>query len=58
MTAEEYKEALASLGMSQSAAADFLGISIRTAHAYAHGRPIPTAVARLLRILLHTQGVN
>ncbi len=45
MTANQYRTALETLGLSQGAAARFLGVSIRTSWGYANGEPIPKAVA-------------
>jgi transcriptional regulator with XRE-family HTH domain len=52
VTADRFRAALAKLGLSQAAAAQFLGISIRTAHGYANGHPIPDATAKLLRLMI------
>jgi hypothetical protein len=56
MTANQYRTALDKLGLSQGAAADFLGISIRTSHGYANGEtPIPEAIAKLLRLMVRLE---
>ena len=52
MTANQYRIALDALGLSQDAAADFLGIALRTSHGYANGSPIPEAIAKLLRLMV------
>jgi hypothetical protein len=46
MTKDDYRAALAALGLSQVAAAKVLGIADRTSRAYALGeRPVPEPVA-------------
>ena len=50
MTPAQYRNALDRLGLSQVKAAEWLGISIRSAHAYANNAPIPDAIAKLLRL--------
>jgi hypothetical protein len=52
VTARQYREALDALGLSQGAAADWLGISIRSSHGYANGTEIPEPIAKLLRLML------
>lgn len=53
MTANQYRKALDELGMSQQAAADFLGVSLRTSQGYALDEyPVPEAAAKLLRLML------
>lgn len=52
MTRNQYRAALAALGLSQAGAAEFLGISIRSSHGYANGEPIPEPTAKLLRLML------
>ena len=53
MTPQQYVKAIASLGMTQGQAADFLGISLRTSASYASGNfPVPLASAKLLRLIL------
>lgn len=52
LTSKQYRAALAALGLSQGQAAEFLGVGIRTAHGYANDRPIPEAVAKLLRVMV------
>lgn len=44
MTASEYRQHLAALGLTQAGAAAVLGIHLRTSQAYAGGRPIPKAI--------------
>ena len=55
MTANQYETALAKLGLSQVAAAKFLGISIRAAHGYANGATIPEPIAKLLRLMVRLE---
>lgn len=52
MTPKQFRAAIAALGMSQGAAAEFFGVTIRTAHAWANEAPIPEAVAKLLRVMI------
>lgn len=47
----QYRATIERLGLSQAAAAELLGISLRTSHGYANGEPIPEMVAALLRLL-------
>jgi hypothetical protein len=56
MSAAEYRFVICGLGLTQGAAAKLLGVSIRTSHAYANGRPIPKACAELLRDRLGYRG--
>ena len=44
--------ALDQLDLTQSCAAEFLNVSLRTAHGYANGRPIPESTAKLLRLMV------
>lgn len=55
MTATQYKAAIAKLGLSQTAAAEFLGISLRTSHGYANGKPIPQPIVMLLLVLMQNR---
>jgi hypothetical protein len=56
MTAEEYRDTLATLNLTQLRAADALGISLRTSQAYAIGEyPVPEPVARLLKLMVKLQ---
>jgi transcriptional regulator with XRE-family HTH domain len=55
MTANQYRAALAKLNLTQAAAAEFLGISIRTSHGYANGEPIPEGYAKLLRLVIRLE---
>jgi DNA-binding XRE family transcriptional regulator len=50
MTADDYRQAMIDLGLTQNEAADFLGVSLRTAHGYANEQPVPLCVAKLLRL--------
>jgi DNA-binding XRE family transcriptional regulator len=52
MTANQYRTALERLGLSQGAAAKFLGVSLRTSWGYANGEPIPEGYAKLLRLMI------
>jgi transcriptional regulator with XRE-family HTH domain len=52
MTANQFRAALKNLGLSQARAAEFLKISLRTAHGYANGEPIPKPTAKLLRLMV------
>lgn len=52
MTGEEYREIIADLGLTQAAAASFLGIDERTARRWiANDHPIPLAVELLLHVM-------
>jgi DNA-binding XRE family transcriptional regulator len=50
--ADQYRAALAHLGLSQAAAAKWLGISRKTSSRYANGAPIPKAIKKLLRLMV------
>lgn len=52
MTSAQYRAALDRLTLTQAGAAELLGISIRSAHGYANGEPIPEPVAKLLRLMV------
>lgn len=53
MTPTQYKAAIASLGLSQERAGEWLGISPRTSQGYAMGEyPVPEPVAKLLRLVV------
>lgn len=52
MTATQYKKALENLGLTQSAAAHFLKVSVRTSNGYANGSKIPEGTAKLLRLMI------
>lgn len=52
MTPDQYRAALAKLGLTQLEAAQMLGISLNSAHGYANNRPIPEPVAKLLRLVI------
>lgn len=52
MTPNQYRAALARLGLTQAEAADFLGISVRTSNGYANGLPIREGDAKLLRLMV------
>jgi hypothetical protein len=55
MTANQYRTAIERLGLSQGAAAKWLGISLRASHGYANGEPIPEPLAKLLRLCTRLQ---
>jgi transcriptional regulator with XRE-family HTH domain len=58
MSPNQFRAALAALGLSQGAAASFLGISIRTSAGYASGeRAVPEGYAKLLRLMVRL-GLN
>ena len=52
MTTAEFRAALVELGKTQSATAELLGVSARTARNYAIGASIPPWAARHLRLWL------
>lgn len=53
MNSIQYRKAIRDLGMSQQAAADFLGVSLRTSQGYALDEyPVPEAIAKLLRLMV------
>jgi DNA-binding transcriptional regulator YdaS (Cro superfamily) len=53
MTPLQYRNAIARLGLSQVAAAHFLGVDPRTSRSWISGRyPVPHAVALLLRLMI------
>ena len=53
MTANQYRAAIKSLGLSQERAGRFLGVSLRASQAWALGEnPVPVAVAKLLRLMV------
>ncbi|MBI1202637.1 MAG: helix-turn-helix domain-containing protein [Rhodopseudomonas sp.] len=52
MTPEQFSAALKALGLTQTAAAEFLGRSLRQVSAYANGARIPLATAKLLRLMV------
>lgn len=55
MTPDEYRVTIATLGLSQLAAARLLGVDDRTSRRWANGeRDIPPPAARFLRYLLAT----
>jgi hypothetical protein len=57
MSPKEYRETIKALGMSQSAAGRFLGLSARTSRRYARGQAeIPAAHVLLLRACKAYQG--
>jgi hypothetical protein len=52
MTRTQYRKALRKLGLTQVQAAAWLDVSIRSAHGWANGTPIPVPVAKLLQLML------
>jgi DNA-binding transcriptional regulator YiaG len=53
MTTTQYREAIAALGLSQNAAAAFLGVNERTSRSWAGDRyPVPQSVAMLLWLMV------
>lgn len=53
MTKDQYRTAIETLGLSQLAAARFLGISDRTSQGYALGEyPVPRGIAMLLDLMV------
>lgn len=55
MTADEYREAIAELGMTQVSASKLLGVDDRTSRRWAAGdREVPPPAARFLRYLIAT----
>lgn len=53
MTAKQYRDAIARLGLSQQRAGVWLGVGKRTSQAWAlNENPIPEPVAKLLRLVL------
>lgn len=56
MTAKQYRDAIARLGLSQHKAAAWLGVSPRTSQGWAlNETPVPEPVAKLLRLVLRLQ---
>lgn len=53
MTPDQYRAAIAKLGLSQHRAADWLGISRRASQGYALGEArVPEPIAKLLRLMI------
>ena len=52
MTAEQFRDTLSLLEMTERDFARHLGLGLRTVHGYAAGRPIPLQVVILARLLL------
>lgn len=55
MSKNEFRRALESLGMTQAAGAEFLGVSTRSAHGWANGAEIPISVQKLLRTVVNNR---
>ena len=55
MTSDEYRTAIAALGLTQASAARLLGVTGRTSRRWAAGdRPVSEPAARFLRYLIAT----
>lgn len=55
MTSDDYRQAIAALGLTQGAAARLLGVDERTSRRWANGeRDIPPPAERFLRYLIAT----
>lgn len=52
MTPKQYQTIIDEWGMTQYQAAEWLGVSGRTSHAYANDRPIHPAVEKLMLLTL------
>ena len=53
MTPDQYRSAIASLGLSQVKAGDFLGVDPRTSRRWASGEAeMPESAAKLLRLMI------
>lgn len=52
MTPEQYRKAIARLGMTIAGAGRFLGVNERTTRRWASEGPIPGAVGKLLRLMV------
>jgi hypothetical protein len=52
MKKAEFRDALATLDLTQEAAAKFLDCGLRTVNGWANGNPIPAPVAHLLRLMV------
>lgn len=53
MTCAQYRTVIAALGLSQTSAAKFLGVSLKQSQRWANGHtPVPEAVAKLLRLMV------
>jgi hypothetical protein len=52
MTAKQFRIALSTLNLTQAAAAELLGLGLRTVEGYANGRAIPVPVAILINLLV------
>lgn len=56
MSPEQYKKALATLGLSQERAAIWLGFGKRTSQGFALGEyPVPEYIAKLLRLMVRLE---
>jgi hypothetical protein len=54
MTKTQYRKAIAAVGLSQVKASKFFGVDRKTSPRWARGEtPVPEAVAKLLRIMIH-----
>jgi len=52
MTADDYRQAIDALGLNQTSAARFLGVTPRSSRYYASGRKIPRSVSGLLTLMV------
>jgi hypothetical protein len=52
MKASQFRRSLQDLDLTQAAAADLLGLGLRTVEGYANGRLIPVPVAILINLLV------
>jgi hypothetical protein len=54
MTKTQYRKAIAAVGLSQVKASKFFGVDRKTSPRWARGEsPVPDAVAKLLRVMIH-----
>jgi DNA-binding transcriptional regulator YiaG len=54
MKKTEYRKAIEAVGLSQVKASEFFGVSRKTSPRWARGEsPVPAAVAKLLRVMIH-----
>jgi hypothetical protein len=57
MTATQFRNAIAKIGLTQEQAGLFMGRSERQGQRWANGEPIPESVAKLLRLMIRL-GLN
>jgi hypothetical protein len=54
MKKTEYRKAIEAVGLSQVKASEFFGVDRKTSPRWARGEtPVPEAVAKLLRVMIH-----